>query len=119
VNLLKSIMRPARLREKQAEQRRAQVSEEGGSVEVIPGAVTASMVEDAMAVKEMLRSKGWQVIQQRLVRHNARLWLDFVNPSVLGTRAETLRLQAMKYSGIESVIDEILQQGEAVQRSNV
>lgn len=107
-------MRPEKLRAHKAEAQLEAVME--GNSPSREEASAERAASDAEYVTEMLQSKGWNVIRKRLVLKNSMLWQGFVDPSVIGERATILRMQAMKYSGIEDIIEEILREGNKVQR---
>ncbi|HUT57546.1 MAG TPA: hypothetical protein VNA25_06810 [Phycisphaerae bacterium] len=104
--MLGRIMRPERLRRDEEDVKRKTVMRG-------PQA-TATLVQQRQDVEAMLESPGWRAIQAKLVEKNRQLWAQFKDPTITGDRAVLLRQQAMKYAGIEDIIEELLNTGKPV-----
>ena len=116
---MRQVTRPERIRERNEVARR-QIALEGGlSPSDQAAAADSKTISEAEAVNLMLKSQGWQIVQSVLVERCAAIWNQFQDPTIVGEPAETLRLQAIKYSGIEDVITDILTKGERVQRRDL
>jgi len=106
VSVFNRIMRPERIREVEADTKR-QTLMQGPEV-------LAKVVEQRQDVEAMLATPGWRAVQAKLVEKNRQLWSQFKDPTITGDRATLLRQQAMKYAGIEDIIEELLNTGKPV-----
>ena len=97
-----SLKRPSRLREEAKDPARQPVM----SGTDVPAAEQVQINIDA--VRATLGSPGWKVIQKYLNYKSSMLWDEYRNPRVNDERAATLRREAIKYSGIQDVIEEIM-----------
>lgn len=111
------VMRPDKLRERQANERRDAALQGEDHPAAQRAKAVDQALENAEAVRLMVQSKGWKVLQEWLVGENTAIWNAFTDPVVVGEKAEIMRLQAIKYSGVEDVIEKILRTGEQIQRS--
>lgn len=70
----------------------------------------------AGAVRQTVQSQGWQYIQQHMNAKCVLLWEEFRNPRVSEERVRAIRLELIKYSGIQDVIDDLVNQGVSYDR---
>lgn len=94
------IRRPERLRE-------AKRAEDSKPVMSGPDETEQAQLE-AQQVRQMLLTPGWKLVQAALNAKCLRLWDEIRDPLLTKERREQKIMEAIKYSGIQDVIEDIL-----------
>jgi hypothetical protein len=96
------LKRPSRLREEAKDQGRNPIMS-GPEIQA-----TEKILENIEAVRAMLDSPGWKVVRKYLTFKSSQAWDKFRDPRVTDEQAAILRREAIKYSGIQDVVEEIM-----------